>query len=725
MTLRAMRTAAALAAGVAAFAAAPAVAADETRTVFTTADAGVRADRPSDRSGTATALTVRARPSARAYLRFEIPELRGPVKRALLRVGVSAPRSTRLEVRPVSAGWSESRLNWRSAPAPGAVSARSARFRGAGVVVIDVTALVRRAGVTAVTVGAADGAARISTREHDGGSARIVVTSAEADPQPEGPLRVALYETRYPEAWTGSGPSAGRYSLDRAPTRLAQVRGLEKGRIAVAAGRWDGRGSRTERRLRALLGTTLADGAPLWWAAAPGSEESGAPSTARIAADLARIDVHLGRHPRYLREAGRPVVVVRLGARDTCSAVRRWVRGNRSVGAHLVVVAPGARGCRPSGGTLVRLPARGALRASTADAQSVAPGPRGNPAAFREAVRAMIRSGARWQVVDSFNDWARGTAVEAGADWRSPSGAGAYLDALEDPWLATVPEGRDPVVAAAADIACAPTSSGFNDGAGTASQCRQRATSDLLVARDHDAVLVPGDLQYEKGEAAAFAASYHPSWGRVRDRTRPVPGNHEYGVRAAADYFDYFNGPGMNDGPAGPRGRGWYAFDLGPWRLISLNSSCEAAGGCEDGSPQHEWLERELRLRGRPCTVAQLHHPLYTSGKHGPREEVRPLIRALHAGGVDVLLTGHEHDYERFAPQNAAGAFDPAGMRAFVVGMGGKDRRGFLTPAPNSEVRESETFGVLELRLRPTGYDWTFLPEAGATFSDSGSGACH
>jgi calcineurin-like phosphoesterase family protein len=278
----------------------------------------------------------------------------------------------------------------------------------------------------------------------------------------------------------------------------------------------------------------------------------------------------------------------------------------------------------------------------------------------------------------------------------------------------------DPVVAAAGDIACDPNDANFNGGAGTATGCRQRATSDLLVGKAWDAVLLLGDNQYSDGALAKYQTVFGPTWGRLKPLLRPAPGNHEYQTPGAAGYFDYF-GPA-----AGERSQGWYSYDLGTWHLVVLNSNCGAVGGCGPGSPQLRWLAEDLAAHRQACTLAYWHHPRFSSGQHGDDSAYDAFWQALYQAGADLVLVGHDHDYERFAPQDPAARADPEhGIRQFVVGTGGQALRSFATIRANSEVRNAQDHGVLKLQLRTDGYDWEFLPAAGATFTDAGSGGCH
>jgi hypothetical protein len=277
----------------------------------------------------------------------------------------------------------------------------------------------------------------------------------------------------------------------------------------------------------------------------------------------------------------------------------------------------------------------------------------------------------------------------------------------------------DPVVAAAGDIACDPASTSFNGGLGSSSSCKQMAVSDLMLAiPDLGAVLPLGDAQYADGTLAQFQASYDPSWGRLKSITRPVPGNHEYHVSGAAGYFSYFGARG------GDPTKGYYSYDLGSWHVVALNSNCSKVGGCGSGSAQLAWLKADLAAHPTKCTLAYWHHPIFSSGQHGNSMDAIPMWDALAAAGADLVLNGHDHQYERFAPQTSSGVADPNGIRQFVVGTGGSNHTATATIRANSQVRNSDTFGVLKLTLRPDGYDWRFLPEPGRSFSDSGSEQC-
>ena len=257
-------------------------------------------------------------------------------------------------------------------------------------------------------------------------------------------------------------------------------------------------------------------------------------------------------------------------------------------------------------------------------------------------------------------------------------------------------------------------------GAGDIASCSSKgdeATAALLDAIP-GTVFTAGDNAYESGTASEFANCYDPSWGRHKARTRPSPGNHEYKTSKASGYFDYFGAA------AGDRTKGYYSYDVGSWHVVVLNSNCSAIGGCGVGSPQETWLRNDLEKSTARCTVAYWHHPLFTSGQYSYNPSVKPLWDALHADGAELVVVGHDHLYERFAPQTPAGVADPNGIRQITVGTGGKSLYLFTTIQPNSEARSRNSAGVLKLTLHATGYSWEFLPVAGL-FVDAGSGFCH
>jgi len=255
-------------------------------------------------------------------------------------------------------------------------------------------------------------------------------------------------------------------------------------------------------------------------------------------------------------------------------------------------------------------------------------------------------------------------------------------------------------------------------GAGDIASCSDTGDEATATLLDGIAgtVFTTGDNAYKDGTLTEYTNCYDPTWGRHKARTHPSPGNHDYHTAGAAGYYSYFGAA------AGDPTKGYYSYDLGVWHIIVLNSEISVSAG----SPQEQWLRADLAAHPVACTAAYWHKPRFSSGlRHGSSTSMRAFWQALYDFGADVVLVGHEHNYERFGPQDSNGVADPTrGIREFVVGTGGAEQYGFGPPLANSEVRNADTFGVLKLTLHLTGYDWEFIPVAGKTFTDSGTAAC-
>jgi acid phosphatase type 7 len=286
--------------------------------------------------------------------------------------------------------------------------------------------------------------------------------------------------------------------------------------------------------------------------------------------------------------------------------------------------------------------------------------------------------------------------------------------------------GSDAVVYAAGDIVCRPSEPT------TPVTCRHRDTADIVASGAGDAVFALGDLQYEIGRPNEYATAYAPTWGRAKSITIPVVGNHEYKCDLPSEgcsypaqgYFGYFAAA------AGDPSSGWHADQVAGWTVLSLNSNCKSGTNwdftdCNAGSPQYQWVQQQLQNDGS-CTVALFHHPRFSSGEeHGSSPWMQALWALLANGGVDLVLSGHDHQYERFAPADAAGASSTSGMRSFVVGTGGRDHASIGPPLALSQARIDDAFGVLKVTLHAGGYDWSFVPAWGDAGTDVGSGTCH
>lgn len=298
--------------------------------------------------------------------------------------------------------------------------------------------------------------------------------------------------------------------------------------------------------------------------------------------------------------------------------------------------------------------------------------------------------------------------VRAANDSAKQSSSAVVAPHMKNPERSTTPSQSDPVLVGAGDIADCADLSGAE------------ATAKLLDTIP-GTVFTAGDNAYPSGTAEQFAKCYDPTWGRQKSRTRPSAGNHEFHSGGATPYFDYFGAT------AGDPMRGYYSYELAAWHIVVLNSECSEVGGCKSGSNEEKWLRADLQQHPAVCTLAYWHKPLFSSGaKHGNDAEMKAFWQDLYEARTAVVINGHDHDYERFAPQDPDGKPDTAhGIREFVVGTGGKSHRPFAAPLATSELRNTDTFGVLKLTLHTNSYDWEFIPEAGKAFHDSGSGQCN
>jgi hypothetical protein len=288
-----------------------------------------------------------------------------------------------------------------------------------------------------------------------------------------------------------------------------------------------------------------------------------------------------------------------------------------------------------------------------------------------------------------------------------PSGTVGHARVDVDAFLVEAGASADPVLAGAGEIA-------------SCSSPADEATAKLLGGIP-GTIFTTGDNAYPSGSAANFKSCYRPSWGAVKSRTRPVPGQVDWKTKKAAGYFTEFGSS------VGVPGRSWYTYDLGKWRIYALDSTCTSNGGCGAASPMVKWLAKDLAANPHACVLAYWNDPRFSSGALGNVTSMSGAWAALYAAGADVIVNGNDMDYERFAPQDPAGGPDPGdGIREFVVGTGGgAGLTAFGTVQPNSEVRLSNAYGVLKLVLRPAGYDWAFMPAAGSIGVDSGWASCH
>jgi acid phosphatase type 7 len=648
-------------------------AATTTQTFAVVADSYVSSGSPNTNYGAKPTLRALASsPVQRSYLRFNVQGLSGGVSQATLRLYTRSSSNVGYDVRAVAdTSWGEKTLTYKNAPPVSAtISGSSGTFTSGHWTSVDVTPLVTGNGAVSFAVTTtATSAISLASREYSSTSfaPQLVVDTAAVAPS----------NTSVPKI---SGSAAQGQTLTADPgawTGTAPISYTYQWRRCDASG-----------------------GGCVDIATATGSTYS-------------------------------------VGSDDVGSTLVVVVNASNSAGSASAPSAPtavvSATAVAPSNTSVPK------ISGSAAQGQTLA----ADPGAWTGT--APISYTYQWRRCDASGGGCVEIATATGSTYVVGSGdVGSTLvvvvNASNGAGSASAPSAptpvvnaiSDPVIAAAGDIACssAPLTSG--------SSCHFGVTSDLIASDPSITdVLTLGDNQYDCGDYANYLSYFDPTWGRFMPKLHPVPGNHEYQTApggttclpsstvAAQGYFDYFNGPGAATGPAGNRGQGYYSYDVGTWHLIALNSNCSQVS-CAAGSPQETWLKNDLATHPAACTLAYWHHPRFSSGEHGDNLNVTDLMVDLDHAGADVVLNGHDHDYERFAPQNAQGALDPDhGIREFVVGTGGRNHYGFVSTQPNSEIRDATAFGILKLTLHPTGYDWQFVAEPGSGFTDSGTAPCH
>lgn len=554
------------------------------------------------------------------------------------------------------------------------------------------------------------------------------------------PIRAAFYYPWFPEAWNQQGmnpftryhPSQGFYSLDASGVMEQQIQAMQYGHIQVGIASWWGQTDETNQRLPDLLEAARSRG--FYWSIYYEAEGSGDPNSTQIRNDLAYIRDHYATDAAFLKLGGRFVVFVYADPGDGCGMVTRWNEANQTIGAYLVLkVFEGYAACPSQPDNWHQYAPATASDAQGTHSYTISPGFwKANESSARlgrslngwaQNVRDMLASEADFQLVTTFNEWCEGTPVESASEWNSTSGFGGFMDVLHDNGMVSGPVSPQMYLPFIQNTRQAQPSEAVLVGAGDIATCEQpgaEATAKLLDGIP-GTVFTVGDNVYPDGTAEQFANCYGPTWGRHLSRTFPTPGNHEYHTAGASGYFNYFGAA------AGESGKGYYSYDLGSWHIIALNSECTQIGGCGASSPQVTWLKADLAAHPALCTLAYWHTPRFSSGEHGDNGDVLELWRALYSAGADVVLNGHDHEYERFAPQNPDGKLDNAlGIREFVVGMGGSNPRDLPgKPSANSQKVITHNFGVIKLTLRSGSYNWQFVPVAGTNGSDSGTGACH
>lgn len=600
----------------------------------------------------------------------------------------------------------------------------------------------------------------------------VVASTPAAGTDLSTPIKAAFAYEWFPETenWaTQYHPALGKYDSSNPTIVAAHVAQMRWAGLDAGIYSWWGRGTPTDNRMPMVLDAAAAQGLAVTAYYEP--EGTTDPTVDAIRADLLRLST-LATHPAWLRVGGKPVLFVYNANETSCAIVDKWKQAAPGWYLQLKVFS-GYAACPSQPDSWHQYGPATALSKHGTHSMNASPGfwkfNEANPRLARNLDRwrtdlsTMADTNVQWKLITSLNEWGEGTAVEPATEWQTTNGMGDYLTAMRDVFVngkrwpgtgtttatatsttssstatstssssstptssststptptsttTTTPPAGAVTVAAVGDAVCAP---GKVQGT---TNCAEMLVSEQIANANVDAFLGLGDLQYESGTLSEFQQKYHPSFGRLNAKSYPAPGNHEWLTGNAQGYRDYFRGKV----PAAVNvDRLYYSFNLGAWHIVSLDSDCSKVSGCSPGNPQYEWLKQDLAANDGKPTLVFWHHPRFTSADRGDSTHMVAVWNLLVTDkDAQLVLAGHEHMYERFTPMGAT-APDPAGVRSFVVGTGGKNHicPSSSTRRAGSEVLNCNTYGPLILTLRADGYDWRFVPTPGTgTFTDQGS----
>jgi acid phosphatase type 7 len=688
--VRALALAAVLVVGL--LSALPLAAPAATSVAFTpTDDTFAHSEYPSTTHGSLAEFRVDGSPVLNGYLRFDVSGLTGPVTRATLKLYSRTSHSDGFEVRSVSSsGWTEATLTYANAPAPSTtVTAQSGAITAGTWAALDVTRLVTGNGAVAFALTTTSGT-NLPLAAKEGGAAtapQLVVETSASSSGSTSPSTTAPTTTNAPTTTTTPPTTT---TTTTTPTTTTTTTTSAPPPTTTTAPQPDTSPPTAPRHVRATGATTTS--VSVSWRASrddvgvagygvyiDGSAAGSTSQTSFTASGLA---------------CGRSYVVT-VDAYDAA--------GNRSPKSSPLTVATSA--CPPdtqAPGTPGNLRVTGSTASSVAVAWNASTDNVGVTGynVYRDGSFVASTTATSY----SFSGLSCGTSYTFGVEALDAAGnrsSRATVTTATAACPAPPPSSGDPVIAIAGDIA--------GDGSGDS------ATAALLDSLNPTAVLTAGDNAYPDGTLSQYNAYYDPTWGRHKAKTYPSPGNHEYHTSGASGYFSYFGSR------AGPSAKGFYSYNLGAWHLIALNSEISTGATSE----QVTWLKNDLASTSAKCVMAYWHKPRFTAGNYSDNAAYQPFWEALYAANADVVIGGHDHNYQRYVPMTPTGTRDDArGIREFVVGTGGRSHYG-LRADSRREAANSGTYGVLKLTLRATGYDWQFVPEAGRSYTDAGSGACH
>jgi hypothetical protein len=725
---------------------------------------------PDRNYGTTGTIRLSAKPRMTGFVRFNVKGISGPVSHAWLRLWVQSAPVGSLSVNPMpQVGWNESSLTFDNSPPWSPAPIAQAKVQGGHWSTIDVTSAVQANGETAFALVAASGARVSFDSRHGARPPELVVQSRSSG--------LVSQSSAYPSALLNGLQDTVHATA--AHSGLHDDKGNSMDSLKVIQDSYGGYIGIYHTSVGGVYRTMVATSSDLMtWHSRTVVDEHASQPTIEVMPDTSYLVVEeadsngltkpaktwlrfvlfptraalLADQPSRTFDAPHTLVGNVGGAEGTPSV--DWVAMHPDL-AHSVIRVGfhyfmNASIDREAVGTLVNFSswmAQPDQALNNALTKAGLVGDFGERDSFvygntvYEMVEAQAVPGGRWDayLYSPATGQVRPLQVKTPAGSsefanphvtmvRGPTGASDLLTTLFLPQrgakgneageliyyapTASGPRSGDPVIVAAGDISCDPTLQV------EPAACQQAQTAALVEQIAPDALLPLGDDQYDQGRYGTFLNGYDATWGLLREISHPVPGNHEYESKGAAGYYQYYGVA------AGPAGQGYYSYDIGSWHLIALNANCSFVGGCGAGSAEERWLAADLASNTQKCILAYWHQPRFSSGEHGDEAIYDAFWRDLYTAHAAIILNGHDHDYERFATQTPDEQPSPQGIREFVVGTGGKSLRGFNAIQPTSQVRNSSTFGVLQLTLHSNGYDWKFVPIAGQSFTDSGSGTC-
>jgi hypothetical protein len=709
-----------------------------TVTILPSADSYVESDLPSTNFGSSVVLKNTTTPDTRAYLKFDLTGITGAVTKATFRAYTQTSSGSGYELHGVADNsWVEPGLTYSNRPAVGGTIGTAVNFTANTWTSVDASAYVKAAGTYSFEMnGTSTNLKQYSSREGANPSQLVIQYTPAAAPAAlnatAGDGQTTTVGTAFPVQLAvkavdaSSQPVAGASVIFSAPASGASAAFAGGLRTASVTTGSDGVATAPQMVANATPGayqvsaSTNGVSSPVTFnlTNAPAAPPS-TPTAVDIADSYVRSDDPAGNFGAAAILIGRtsPEIdsyvkfdVSGLSSAPLKAVLRLWAETTGTTTYRVYQVADSS--WTESALTFTNRPAFGALAATS--------GP---------------TTAGTWMDLDVTGAVGGNGLVTLGFTTGSTAGKnfGSREDAAHAPQLlltAEPPQSGDPVIVAAGDIACSPADASYNGGAGTATACHEKATSDLVLSLHPLAVITLGDEQYNSGKLTDFLTSYDPTWGRFKGITHPSIGNHEFGQTGASGYFNYF---GDSATPLEPGCRSnckaWYSYTVGNWRIITLNTECTTNNNnCAAGSEQDLWLQGELASANAAgqCKLVTSHHPKWSSSSFAATD-IDQLVQDMYAGHTDIYLTGHMHGYERFAPQDPAGHLDTAnGITEIISGAGGAFFTGFLAIQPNSVVHNNDTYGVLKLVLHPHSADYHFVrdPSSGL-FSDSGTITCH